>query len=241
MIVQACLNGDRPAGYHPRLPVTPSAIVADAVAAVAAGAAELHLHARDAEGRETLAPDVVDPLVATLRARLPGTLIGLSTGAWIERDEDRRLACIGAWRQCPDHVSVNLSEAGAPAVIERLLRQGIGVEAGLTTVANAERLHMLGLGGRALRILIEIAEPEPAAALAAAEDIEVVLARAGLARPILLHGENATVWPLVHRAAERRFSTRVGLEDGQTLPDGTVAADNAALIRAALRVFGGWA
>ncbi|MBV9735683.1 MAG: 3-keto-5-aminohexanoate cleavage protein [Acidisphaera sp.] len=238
MIVQACLNGDRPSGYHPRLPVSPEAIVADAMAAVAAGAAELHIHGRDSDGRETLAPEVVDPLVATLRARLPGTLLGLSTGAWIEQDEDRRLACIGAWRQCPDHVSVNLAEAGAPAVIERLWRRGIGVEAGLTTIADAERLARLGLGGRALRVLIEIAEPEPPAALALAGEIEVVLARAGLARPILLHGQEATVWPLVRRAAERRFSTRVGLEDGKALPDGAEAPDNAALVAAALRIFG---
>ena len=35
MIVQACLNGARPVGFHPRLPATPSQIVADAVEAVA--------------------------------------------------------------------------------------------------------------------------------------------------------------------------------------------------------------
>lgn len=217
MIVQACLNGGRPAGYHPRLPTTPEAIVDDAVQAVVAGAAELHVHARDAEGVESLAPAVVDPLVATLRARLPGTLIGLSSGAWIERDEDRRLACIGGWRQCPDHVSVNLAEPGTPAVIERLLRRRVGVEAGLATVADAERLLRRDLGARALRILIEIEAQETAQALAS--DIEVALARAGLARPILLHGQDATVWPLVR------------------LPDGSTAPDNAALVTAALRLF----
>ena len=60
MIIQACLNGARPAGYHPALPLTPDAIAHDAAACVAAGAAELHIHPRGADGRESLAPDVIE-------------------------------------------------------------------------------------------------------------------------------------------------------------------------------------
>lgn len=55
MIVQACLNGARPAAYHPALSLTAAATAADAVACVAAGAAELHLHPREPDGRESLA------------------------------------------------------------------------------------------------------------------------------------------------------------------------------------------
>jgi uncharacterized protein (DUF849 family) len=236
MIVQACLNGARPANYHPRLPLTPIALVAEAEAAVAAGAAELHIHPRDAEGRESLDPGTMDRTLAPLRDALPGTLIGVSTGAWIEADDDRRLACIGAWRMLPDHASVNLSEPGAPAVIERLLRRGIGVEAGLASAADAQRLAALDLGGRALRVLIEIEEQDPGRAEAAAEAIEDVLARTGPRRPILLHGFDRSVWPLVRRAARRHLSTRVGLEDGCLLPDGNMAGDNAALVSAALQI-----
>ena len=39
---------------------------------------------------------------------------------------------------------------------------------------------------------------------------------------------------LARRAFALGLSTRVGLEDGAALPDGTPAADNAALVRAAL-------
>jgi hypothetical protein len=56
----------------------------------------------------------VDATVTALRARLPGTLIGISTGAWIERDDDRRLTMVAGWRELPDHASVNLSVAAAP-------------------------------------------------------------------------------------------------------------------------------
>ena len=158
MIVQACLNGARPRDYHPRLPVTPAALAEDAAEAVTAGAAEIHLHVRGPDGAESLAPEAVDATVAALRARLPGTLVGVSTGAWIERDEDRRLALIDGWGELPDYASVNISEPGAPAVIERLRRRGIGVEAGLASAADAERLVRLGLAPLAFRVLIEIFE-----------------------------------------------------------------------------------
>jgi uncharacterized protein (DUF849 family) len=237
MIIQACLNGARPAGYHPALPITPEAIVRDAAACVAAGAAELHIHPRGSDGRESLAPAVIDAAVLTVRQACPGTLIGVSTGAWIERDADRTLACIAGWRELPDHASVNFSELAAPAVTERLLRIGINVEAGLASIADAERLVALGLGARALRILIEVDEQEEAEALTVAAGIRAVLARAGLRRPVLLHGFDATVWQFVALAAKERLSTRVGLEDGCLLPDGTMAADNATLITAAAAQF----
>ena len=88
-----------------------------------------------------------------------------------------------------------------------------------------------------LRVLIEISEQTPDEAFAVAEGIEKVLQREGIRRSILLHGENATVWPFVERAAARKFSTRVGLEDGKELPDGSVAEGNAALVAAAVRIY----
>jgi len=237
MIVQACLNGARPVAYHPALPLTAAAMATDAAACVAAGAAELHLHPREPDGRESLAPAAVDATVLAMRRACPGTLVGVSTGAWIEDDADRTLACIEGWRELPDYASVNLSEPGAPAVMERLWRRGIGVEAGLANVADAERLVALGLGARALRVLVEIEQQDEIETLAVAEEIEAVLVHAGLRRPVLLHGLDATVWRLMARAAERRFSTRVGLEDGCLLPDGAVTPGNAALVAAAVGLF----
>ncbi len=237
MIVQACLNGARPVDYHPALPLTPEAVARDAAACVAAGAAELHIHPRGPDGREALAPEVIDATVLAVRGACPGTLVGVSTGDWIERDADRTLTCIGAWRELPDHASVNFSEPAAPAVMERLLRLGINVEAGLASVADAERLVALGLGPHALRILIEIAEQDEAEALSVAAGIRAVLTRARIHRPILLHGFDATVWRFVELCSTERFSIRVGLEDGCLLPDGAVTPGNGALIAAAVGIF----
>ncbi|MFO1047245.1 MAG: 3-keto-5-aminohexanoate cleavage protein [Geminicoccaceae bacterium] len=236
MLVQACLNGARQQGFHEALPLGPSAMARDAAAVVQAGAAEIHLHVRGATGRESLDPAAVDATLAAVRAAVPGTLVGVSTGAWIEGDEDRRLAHIAGWSELPDHASVNLSEPCAPAVIELLHRRGVGIEAGLACAADAERLARLGLAPLCLRMLVEIEAQQLATALAEAEAVLAALAAAGIRKPRLLHGFDATVWPLVERAFALGLSTRVGLEDGASLPDGTPAAGNVDLVRAAVRL-----
>lgn len=232
MIVQACINGARPEGYHPSLPLTPKAMADDAADCVRAGAAELHIHPRDPAGRESLA--AVDETVAAIRQACPGTLAGVSTGAWIEADEDRTLAAIAAWRVLPDYASVNLSEPAAPAVMMALREHGVGIEAGLATVADAERLVALAGHDRILRVLIELDAGTFEAGTETVDGVAKVLAGAGLRKPILLHGADATLWPFVDMAFARRWSTRVGLEDGDTLPDGTRAPGNAAMVAAAV-------
>jgi uncharacterized protein (DUF849 family) len=92
----------------------------------------------------------------------------------------------------------------------------------------------LGLAPLALRLLIEIGEQEPGEALAVVQGIVDVLAQHHVRKPALLHGFDATVWPLVDEAFRRGFSTRVGLEDGCLLPDGQVAVGNAALVASAV-------
>ncbi|UVC18192.1 3-keto-5-aminohexanoate cleavage protein [Mesorhizobium onobrychidis] len=236
MIVQTCINGARSADFHPQLPLNAEAMARVGAACVAAGAAELHVHARGLDGRESLAPDAMNPTVLALRRACPGTLIGVSTGTWIENDDERTLAAIAGWGELPDYASVNLSEDAAPEVMERLRQRGVGIEAGLASVTDAERLVRLDRGSQVLRILIEISEQELDAALEVCDGIAAVLDHAGVRRAILLHGADATVWPFVRRAAERNWSTRVGLEDGKALPDGTTAWGNAALTAAAVAI-----
>ena len=234
MILQACLNGARAPGWHPALPLTAEALADDGHACVRAGAAELHVHVRGSDGRESLAPADVDRTVGALRARLPGTLIGISTGAWIEPDIERRLACIDGWRRPPDHASVNFGEDGAPQVVERLRAKGVAIEAGLAVPDDARRLARTGLGPLVLRVLVEPGEVEARAALATALAILAALEEAGIEKPVLLHGVEAAVWPLLDRAFEAGYSSRIGLEDGGRLPDGEAAAGNLALVEAAL-------
>lgn len=230
-MLQACLNGSRGKDFHPHTPLTPSELAADAAAVVAAGAGELHLHPRDADGAETLAPATVAAALEAIRARVPGIPVGLSTHAGIAGD---RLDAVRGWKALPDYVSVNLIEPDAPEMIALVLSRGIGVEAGLWSVADAERFVKLPQARECLRILIEINEQDEAEGLAAAAAIRTVLAAASLDVPVLQHGYDATVWPLYRDALMRGLDGRIGLEDGRHLPSGEEAADNAALIKAAL-------
>jgi uncharacterized protein (DUF849 family) len=236
MIVQVCLNGGHTPSYHPAVPATIQALVRDGRNGLGAGASELHLHVRGESGAESLAPNDVDATITALRKALPGTLIGISTGAWIEKDDDRVLDYTGRWSVPPDYASVNLSEKNAPALIERLHRRGIGIEAGLAGGKDAERLITLGLDRLALRILVEVGEQDIDRAHAVTDEILAVLQSALYARPILLHGADASAWPLLRRAVESGFSTRIGLEDVKVLPDGSVAQSNTELVAAAVRI-----
>ncbi len=238
MILQACINGSRKPDFHPALPVTLDAIVRDAVAVVEAGAAEIHVHPRGHDGRESL--DAVDETIAAIRQACPGTLVGVSTGAWIEGDILKTRQAISGWTVLPDHASVNLAEADAPDVMKILMQLGVGIEAGLASVEDARRLLACPDHHRVLRVLVELDnERDVASAMEVCDGILSVLKDGDVRKPILLHGYDDTVWPFVERARAERLSTRVGLEDGKLLPDGRAARDNADIVAAAARLFRG--
>ncbi|MBB5232666.1 3-keto-5-aminohexanoate cleavage protein [Deinococcus budaensis] len=131
MLLKACLNGDRPPGSHPALPVTPAQLAQAAQAAAQAGAGALHLHPRDEGGRESLEAGAVAAALRVVRAACPGLPAGISSGFWILPDVAAQLAAARAWTVRPDFVSVNWHEAHARPLAETLLGLGVGVEAGL--------------------------------------------------------------------------------------------------------------
>jgi uncharacterized protein (DUF849 family) len=233
VLIKAAINGARARTEHPAIPITAEQQAWEAAAAVAAGAGAVHVHVRGVDGRESLAPEDVANALEAIHAASPGTPVGVSTGAWIVPDVGRRLALIGAWDVLPNFASVNIHEEGALQLIRRLLDKGVCVEAGIWTPRAAKTLLDSGLADECLRILIEPAE-EPGDAKANLTEIEAVLAR--VSRPRLLHGLGASAWELVKLAAERAYDTRTGFEDILTLPDGTPAKSNAALVAAARRI-----
>jgi uncharacterized protein (DUF849 family) len=208
-------------------------LAADATAVVDAGAQELHVHPRDAAGRESLHPDDTAETLRAIRASVPGIPVGVSTGWWISPGGRARHEEIRGWRALPDYVSVNLIEEDAPDVIGLALDKGIGVEAGLWSPRDAERFVQLADAPRCLRALIEINEQDPAQGVDVAHAIIAILDRAGIRLPRLLHGSDATKWPIYREALRLRLDARIGLEDGALLPSGATAVSNADLIRAA--------
>ena len=236
-LLQAALNGGRRKDDHAAVPTTAQEVADAAAQCVQAGARAIHVHVRDARGLESVAPDDVARCVAALRAAIPGTPVGVSTGAWIMPEPELRYRTVSAWTVQPDYASVNFHESGAEELAVLLLSRGTGIEAGLPEAVAAERLVRSRLAPRCLRVLIEPQAQELDVALRTVEEIEAVLDSGGIDLPRLLHGLDHTAWPLIGTAAARGYDTRIGFEDTLSLPDGMPAPTNAALVTAAHRAF----
>jgi uncharacterized protein (DUF849 family) len=234
-VIKAALNGGRTRAEHPGIPITPEELAAAAKESVAAGAGAIHFHVRGADGRESLDPGDVATALAAVRFAVPGTAVGVSTGAWILQNAQLRHETISRWTVLPDFASINFKEEGALPLAELLLSRGVPIEAGLSDVAGTQMFVSSGLALRCLRILLEPFESSTDAALKTLEQVEAVLDAAGLKLPVVFHGLNGTAWDLIDVAAARGYDTRVGFEDILTLPDGSSAPDNGALVAETVR------
>lgn len=232
-MLQACLNGGRTKAENAAVPVTAEELAEDAVAVRAAGADVLHVHPRDAAGEETLEPSHVARCLTAIRRAVPGMPVGVGTGTWIKPGGRARHDHIRHWLTLPDFASVNLNEDDAPKTMDILMAKGIGVEAGVWNRQDAERFVALPQGGRCLRILVEMTEEDPQAALAEYRAVMAILAEQDTGLPVLVHGAGASAWTLARQAGLNDLSLRIGLEDTLTLPDGRPAPSNAALVEAA--------
>lgn len=236
MLLKACINGARRFDAHPALPVTPITLGWSAASAVRAGAGAVHFHVRGVDKEQSLQADDVARNVDAVRRAIEKVPLGVSTLLSIVKDPDARVAVVSKWTVVPDFASVNFIEAGSPALAKVLIDKGVGIEAGLSDAKAAATLAATGLGPKCLRILIEPRGATVEAALKSADEMIAVLDKAGITPPRLLHGSNATAWGVLQEAIRRGLDTRAGLEDMLTLPDGSPAPDNAAILSAARRL-----
>jgi len=231
-MLQACLNGARTPREHHHLPVRPEQLAAAAASCVQAGATELHLHPKYPDGTDSLEPAVVAATLRSVRAAAPGTPLGTTTGAWTAPDPHARIRAIEGWTVLPDHAAVNWHEDGADDIARTLLDRGVAVEAGIFSGTDAhENFLRSPVRDQVLRVLAIVTDRTARGAVTTAE---ALLNRLGpQPAPILLHGRSAGAWPVLELALRRGLDTRIGLEDTLQLPDGDIAADNAALVAAA--------
>lgn len=235
------------------MPVSPDEQAAAVVDCLKAGARAIHLHVRSTSSDKNLqsekeslyAEDVARTLSVVWSAAMKAQIgarkaqIGISTGAWILPDATARLQAVAAWKVLPGFASVNFNEDGAVELAQLLLSRGVGVEAGLCDADAAEVFLKSGLAARCLRVLLEPQEQEMERALETVCTIEKVLESGPIELlrllPLLLHGTEATVWPMMDEAIARGYDVRIGLEDTLLLPDGRMAQNNAELVAEAVR------
>jgi uncharacterized protein (DUF849 family) len=90
----------------PYLPITPQQIAQEAIAAAAAGAAMLHLHARDPNtGRPDQSPELFKQFLPTIKSATDA-IINITTGGGLGMTLDQRLAP-AKWAQ-PEIASMNM-------------------------------------------------------------------------------------------------------------------------------------
>ena len=241
MIIKAAINGGRSKAEHAAVPVSPEEQATAVVACLKAGANAIHLHVRGTSesgqvsyGKESLFAEDVARTLSVVREVAPDASIGVSTGAWI-LPEPERFQAISVWKVQPDFASVNFSEDGAAELAKLFLSRGVGVEAGLIDFDSAQAFVESGLAPDCLRVLLEPQEQEMADALQTVRAMEDALSAAGKLPPLLLHGTEATTWPMMSEAIRRGYDIRVGLEDTLVLSDGKLARDNVELVEEAVR------
>jgi uncharacterized protein (DUF849 family) len=237
-LLEVALNGARRSGEHPRIPRTPTELAEEARACVEAGAKVVHLHAYDAAGRESLDAAWCAAAGRAVRASCPGTPISLTTSAEIEPEPRARLALVEAWTVLLDLVTANQGETGIEELCRHLVGRGVGIEAGLLRLADAEAFVRSGLADQCVRVLIEPLDADPDDAVAHAAAMERVLAAAGIGLEQVHHGDGLASWAVSQRALRQGHGIRTGLEDTTVLPDGRRAPDNASLVRAAAAMMG---
>ena len=235
-MIQVAQNGARAPGSHPALPLTLDELVMDAVACAAAGAFSVHLHPRrPADRRQSLHATVCDPVVTAIRKAAPGVQISLSTAVGISLDGAAdRVEAVSSWRSPPDVVSVNLCEPASIELGSALLAGGIGIEAGIFDLTDADALLAAPWARAVTRVLVETIherDDEQAVALAHAIDARV----APLGRPCLWHGIGHATWAVVDAGIAAGRDVRVGLEDSLVGRDGDSAPTNPEQVAEALR------
>jgi uncharacterized protein (DUF849 family) len=241
--LKVCLNGGRSRQDHFAVPVAPGELAASAAAAVDAGAEAVHLHARGADGAESLLAADVAAAVTAVREACPGTPVGVSTGLWItDGDPAARESAVAAWARLPaaarpDFASVNVPEPGWARLCHVLTSAGIAAEAGVSSVAEADQLAIAIDEVDWLRILVEINNVPAAEAVAAADQVLRRVEALSATIPRLLHGEGPSCWPLIAHAGTFGLPTRIGLEDTVFGPDGSAVSGNAELVRLAVQIW----
>lgn len=234
-MLQACLNGARPADAHPALPVTPYELARDARAMARHGIRSVHIHPRCTAGLETLDPMYVGDAVAAIRVAVPDMEVGVPAARWVEPDWQARVAAVLAWGRLgggmPDVVSVNVHDIGWREVCAAANSVGMGIELGVWTTGDAVTVRNSVPVGT-VRLVAEPTEP----GVAVDEAIRILRTLGQTPVPVLAHGEDAGAWPVFDYAVEHHLHSRIGLEDTLLGRDGWLVRGNEDLVEIALGV-----
>lgn len=224
---------------HPRLPMSAGEIARDAAEALEAGAAMIHLHVRDAQGRHALDVDLYRDAVEAVRNAVGDDLIVQVTTEAVGRyAPGEQIALIDALN--PESVSIALreilpengDERAVATLFERMERAGTLHQIIIYEAGELSRLDMLARKGvlpdGPLAVLVVLGRYSEAGATD--EEFDAFI-DAGISRHqwmVCAFGPRETEF--MARAASAGGHARVGFENNLWLPDGSLAPSNAAIV-----------
>jgi 3-keto-5-aminohexanoate cleavage enzyme len=238
-------GGRRGKSDHPALPISPPELAQTAAQCLAAGAAMIHVHVRDAAGRHFLDADAYRLAFDAIRAAVGDKLLLQATSESLGLyTPEQQMALVKALR--PEAVSLALrelapDEAAEPAFAdflvwlrrERIAPQIILYDAG--EISRLEALHRRGLAPfETLPVLYALGRYAPGQRSQPTDLLPFLAARQSSFSShwmVCAFGSRETA--CVTAAALLGGHIRVGFENNLHRPDGARAADNAELVEAA--------
>jgi uncharacterized protein (DUF849 family) len=242
LVLAVAPNGaSKSAHDHPRVPVTRDDIVADAIACRDAGASLFHLHVRDGEGRHLLDAEAYRDTTDAIRRAVGRTLVvQITTEAAGRYARAAQMAVVREVR--PEAVSIALrelvpdaaAEAEAQAFLAWLRAENVMPQYILYSpdeIARYRDLRGRGVIPDARDFLLFVLGRYAAGQVSEPADL----------LPFLRAHDGSTPWAVcafgpreaacAMAGAALGGHVRVGFENNLYLPDGTLAPDNAALVR----------
>lgn len=235
-------GGRRTKADHPQVPLTPSDLARTAAGCRDAGASMIHIHVRDASGGHLLDAEAYRAATAAIRAEVgDGLVIQITSEALGKYAPEAQRAVVEAVR--PEAVSLALrellpeggNEAEFSEFLLRLAVADVAVQFILYDPAEAVRLAALQrrgiVPGGDLSVLYVLGRYTPGQ-VSQPDDLTAFLAPDAprfASWMTCAFGRNEAACVLA--GARGGGGMRVGFENNLLLPDGRVAADNAALVR----------
>jgi uncharacterized protein (DUF849 family) len=241
LIITVAPNGAyKRASDHPAVPLTAAALAADARACLDAGAAMMHMHVRDAEGRHSLdAQTYRDALAAVKQAVGDALLVQVTSEAAGVYKAAEQMAMVRELR--PEAVSIGLREVAVPDIPESELaaffawiaRERIMAQIILYDAADVQRWQSMrerGLVPPGAWSVLYVLGRYSAGQVSSPRDLLPFLQVADGTLPWAICAFGREENACVTAAAAFGGHVRVGFENNLYLRDGSLAAGNSALV-----------
>lgn len=238
-------GGRKTKSDHSALPVTPSELAETAARCRDAGAAMMHVHVRDRDGRHLLDADAYRAALDAIRGQVgDGLVLQITSESLGLYAPEQQMAVIRDVR--PEAVSLALREfapdaAGEPAFADFL--SWLNAEQVIPQIILYAPDELLRLDAMRRRGLISFAEPPVLFVLGRystgqrsnpTDLLPFIAPEMPRFRHWMTCAFGAEETACVTAAALMGGHARIGFENNLQLPDGTVASDNAALAAAAV-------